>query len=329
MRTSMKVFLVIPTIRDLSFLDEWGDRLLDCHLIIIEDNQTKNVRVPRKTYQSISHYSWEDIARDFGSSEWIFSRKNAGIRCYGFWKAYQAGADIIVTIDDDCYPTEDPFIETHVTNLSLRAPKAWTPTYPHPDFVFTRGIPYSVREKYPVVVSHGLWTNKIDLDAKTQLHHPDIDLPAYPPILTFIPRGYFFPMCSMNLAFRREATPLMYFPLMGEDPSGTRWGFDRFDDIWAGIFAKKILDHLGLSVVNGSPFVEHRKASDVEKNLLKERRGITTNEWLWKRARAVVLTKTTAAECYRELAETIALPNTRYFNHLRRAMMMWAALFMH
>jgi hypothetical protein len=323
----MKVFLVIPTVRDLSFLNEWGERLKDCHIVIVEDRTIKNVRVPKKQYQSISHYSWEDIARDFGSNEWIFSRKNAGIRCYGFWKAYEAGADIIVTIDDDCYPTDDPFVETHIANLSLKAPGGWVPTYPHRDFVFTRGIPYSVRGKYPVVVSHGLWTNKIDLDAKTQLRHPDIDLPAYPSVLTFVPRGYFFPMCSMNLAFRREVTPLMYFPLMGEDAHGQRWGYDRFDDIWAGIFAKKILDHLGLSVANGSPFVEHRKASDAQKNLQKERRGTAVNEDLWRRVSEVKFTQATIVGCYRELAQKIAFPSIPYFTKLRQAMVLWANLF--
>ena len=134
-------------------------------------------------------------------------------------------------------------------------------------------------------------------------------------------------MCSMNLAFRREATPLMYFPLMGEDPSGTRWGYDRFDDIWAGIFAKKILDHLGLSVVNGSPFVEHRKASDVKKNLLKERRGMAVNEHLWEWVSVARLTQKTPALCYEELAAKIAFPETRYFRNLRDAMRIWARLF--
>lgn len=327
MHANMEAFLVIPTVRDLSFLGEWGDRLRNCHLVIVEDRPTKGAQIPRGKYRSISHFSWEDIARDFDKEEWIFSRKNAGIRCYGFWKAYKAGADIIITIDDDCYPTEDSFVKTHVANLSLAAPERWVPTYPHRDFIFTRGIPYSVRDKYPVVVSHGLWTNKIDLDAKTQLRQPDIDLPAYPPVLTFIPQGYFFPMCSMNLAFRREVTPLMYFPLMGEDPSGKRWGYDRFDDIWAGIFAKKILDYLGLGVANGSPFVEHRKASDVKKNLVKERRGMAVNERLWRDVLAVELTKTRAADCYLELAHKISFPEAPYFTTLRRAMTIWARLF--
>ena len=155
----------------------------------------------------------------------------------------------------------------------------------------------------------------------------DVNIPAYPPMRQFIPAGSLFPMSSMNLAFAREVTPLMYFPLMGKDPYGNPWGFDRFDDIWAGIFAKKILDHLGLSVANGSPFVEHRKASDVHKNLVKERRGIVINETLWRSALAVSLTKKTPVSCYLELAQAITFPKTAYFQKLREAMVLWASLF--
>lgn len=324
----MKTFLVIPTTRDLSFLAEWGDEFRDCHLVVVEDHPTQQLPTPKGNHQGVYHLTWKNIKQDFKKNEWIFSRHNAGLRCYGFWKAYQLGADSIVTIDDDCYPADKNFIATHITNLSLRAPTGWTTTYPHPDFVFTRGVPYTIRDKKPVVISHGLWTNKIDLDAQTQLKHPNINMPPYPPFLQFIPPGSFFPMCSMNLAFRREAAPLMYFPPMGSDPAGRPWGYDRFDDIWAGIFAKKIVDHLGWSITNGSPFVEHRKASDPHKNLKKEKGGLVINEDLWRRVNMVRLTSTTAARCYIELTQKISFPRGAYFTKLRSAMKIWAELFL-
>ena len=325
----MKVFVVIPTIRSLDFLSFWEGTLSSTTLVVIEDHKTKEIPTPRGKYQSIHHFSWIDIARDFGDDEWIFSRQNAGIRSYGFWKAYTLGADVIITLDDDCFPVDRDFVEQHAANLSSSAPEGWTNTYPHREFVFTRGIPYHVRNKHQVVISHGLWTNKIDLDAKTQLKVGSINMPTYPPMLQFVPSGVYFPMCSMNLAFRREATPLMYFPLMGFDPDGKPWGYDRFDDIWAGIFTKKICDHLGLAVINGSPFVEHRKASDPHKNLLKEKKGIKTNETLWKVVDRVVLTQKTPVSCYVELIKKVRFPNEKYFEKLREAMLIWAGLFLH
>ncbi len=322
------VFLIVPTIRSLEFFSEWEGLLRDCHLIVVEDNLIKQIRVPKEGFKNVHHYSWVDIKNDFRKDEWIFPRRNAGIRSYGFWKAHQLGADIIITLDDDCYPVDRDFVARHAANLSLWAPEKWTTTFPHPDFLYTRGFPYDVRNKHPVVISHGLWSNKMDLDAKTQLQHPNVNTPPYPPMLTFIPKGQYFPMSSMNLAFRREVTPLMYFPLMGSDPRGNPWGYDRFDDIWAGIFAKKICDHLGLGVVSGSPFVEHRKASDPNKNLVKEKAGLAVNETLWRVVDEVALTQHSPAECYRELAQKIRFPKERYFEKLGEAMLIWAGLFL-
>lgn len=323
----MNIFLVIPTIRTLDFLKSWDGLLFGCNLIIVEDNKTKEVKTPARGFKKIYHYTWDNITGDFGSDGWIFSRQNAGIRSYGFWKAYQSGADIIITLDDDCYPVDRDFVKQHVDNLSMYIPDRWINTYPNRAFIYTRGMPYKNRHERKAVVSHGLWTNQIDLDAQTQLKHLKINLPSYPSVVQLVPSGVYFPMCSMNLAFSREATPLMYFPLMGKDPDGNTWGFDRFDDIWAGLFAKKIMDHLNLAAVNGSPFVEHRKASDIQKNLMKEKRGIAQNETLWRLVDKVVLTKKTPAACYVELAQKIRFPKNTYFTYLRRAMEIWASLF--
>lgn len=328
MNNSQNIALVIPTIRNLSFLSEWKSILLSCHLIIVEDHDRKLIETPKQKFQRISHYCWQDIRKDFGKDEWIFSRQNAGIRSYGFWKAWKNGADIIITLDDDCYPVDADFFKRHIDNLSCHAPYNWTPTFPHPDFVYTRGFPYKVRSGDPVMVSHGLWTNHIDLDGITQKKFPNRTFPPYPPFRTFIPKNFYFSMCSMNLAFRKEVTPLMYFPLMGNDPHGVPWGYDRFDDIWAGIFAKKIMDHLGYVVINGSPFVEHRKASDPNVNIQKEKTGLPVNETLWQWVDAVKLTRQTPVLCYQELAKKILFPHTRYFRKLRQAMLIWSELFL-
>lgn len=319
----MNVFVVIPTIRTLNFLDAWKGEFENCHLIVIEDHPTKQIITPTEGFRSIVHYTWNDIRNEFGDSEWIFSRQNAGIRSYGFWKAYNAGADAIITLDDDCYPAEQGFVQKHLDNLASKAPDAWFTTFPHPDHVYTRGFPYNVRNKHRVVISHGLWSNKMDMDAKTQLRIGEVNVPAYPPIRQHVPFGYYFPMSSMNLAFTREVAPLMYFPLMGKDPQGRPWGHDRYDDIWAGIFVKKILDHLGLAVVNGSPFVEHRKASNPNRNLEKEKNGMRVNESLWKRVEAVNLSADTLTGCYKELIDAVDFPQNTYFVKLKAAMNLW------
>jgi hypothetical protein len=131
----------------------------------------------------------------------------------------------------------------------------------------------------------------------------------------------------MNLAFKREVTPLMFFPMMGYDPNGKKWIYDRYDDIWAGIFSKKIMDHLGWGVVNGSPFVEHKKKSLPLANLEKEKAGMKINESLWKIVDIVKLSNNTPSECYVELAQKIDFPKIQYFKRLKEAMIIWGKLF--
>jgi len=323
-----KVFLVIPTIRDLSFLKSWKNEFKNCHLIVVEDREKSQVIISKKNFLSVSYFTWKDIDRDLGKDSWIISRHNAGIRSYGFLKAYEMGADTIITIDDDCYPTKDAFVKGHISNLDFKVPDSWIPTYPNMNWIYTRGFPYSNRDKYPVMISHGLWSGALDLDAKTETKLPRLlREKIYPPIRQIIPFNYFYPMCSMNLAFKREITPLMFFPMMGQKPDGSNWPYNRYDDIWAGLFSKKIMDHLGFAVINGSPFIEHRKASKLKDNYQKELEGMKINEVLWKMVGEVKLTKNTPKTCYIELAKKIKFPKGKYFKKIREAMIIWANLF--
>ena len=322
------IFVVVPTIRNLDFLTSWENEFSNCHLIVVEDNNDKTINADNLNFRSVTHLTHKNIEKDFGKNSWIFSRKNAGIRCYGFWKAYQSGADVIITLDDDCYPAETDFVKKHLRNFTLKMPNSWLSTYPNPNWRFTRGFPYKNRNVYPTMLSHGLWSGALDLDAKTEIKLPKLlNEKIYPPIGQFIPFNSFYPMCSMNLAFKREIVPLMFFPMMGENPNGILWPYNRYDDIWAGIFSKKIMDHLKMGVINGSPFVNHRKASTPKHNHSKELNGMKVNETLWKKVQQVKLTKKTPKSCYIELAKKIKFPEGIYFRKLRQAMIIWANLF--
>ncbi len=321
------IFIVIPTIRNLDFFKDWKEQFRNCTIVVCEDQPHKTIKIP-KIGKQILHYSWKEIDEDLGKDSWIIPRRVSAIRSYGFLQAYKLGADIIMTIDDDCYPVSNHnFVEDHTRNLTLSSPKNWINTNPDVRHMYTRGMPYLNRNEQPVMLSHGIWTNVLDHDAPTHLQQLNFKASFAENFLYFIPNGTYFPMCSMNMAFRREITPLMYFPLMGEDNQGNKWGYDRFDDIWAGIFAKKIMDHLGYGVVNGSPMVEHRKASDPFKNLQKEARGIHANEEFWMNVSQVTLTKSSIQECYDELLDKTEFPKSIYFTNLIKASYIWNKLF--
>lgn len=321
------IFVIIPTIRDLTFLKDWKSEFKNTTIIVCEDRPKKSVKIP-KVGNRIFHYSWKEIDTELKSSSWIIPRKVSAIRNYGFYKAFQMGADIIITLDDDCYPVKNHhLVEQHTKNLSLSVPAQWTNTNPDIRHMYTRGMPYLNRTQNQVMLSHGIWTNVLDHDGPTHLQHLEFKSEFSEQFLQIIPKNCYYPMCSMNIAFNREVIPLLYFPLMGENIKGKKWGYDRFDDIWAGIFSKKIMDHLGYSVVNGAPMVEHRKASDPFNNLIKEAQGIKTNEVIWQAVDTVKLTKKTPVACYRELINKVSFPKEEYFENLKKAINLWLDLF--
>ena len=321
------IFIVIPTIRDLTFLNDWKEQFSQATLIVCEDRPKKTIKIP-KVGKKILHYSWEEIDAELGNNSWIIPRKVSAIRNYGFYKAWQMGAEMILTIDDDCYPVPNHMlVEDHYRNVQLTTPLKWTNTYPDARHMYTRGMPYLNRTESKVMLSHGIWTNVLDHDGPTHLQHLQFTGKFAENFIQIIPHDAYYPMCSMNIAFNAQITPLMYFPLMGENTSGEKWGYDRFDDIWAGIFSKKIMDHLGYSVVNGAPFVEHRKASDPFNNLIKEARGIKTNEVIWKAVDKVELSEKTAIDTYKELIQKVKFPKEDYFFKLKEATLAWLQLF--
>lgn len=313
------VCVVVPTIREtsiLKFLDAWAGELSGVPVIVVEDNPAKSFPLDRP---GVVHYAWDDIERDLAGRAWIIPRRTDCVRSFGFWKAWQSGARAILTLDDDCYPHGPGFLATHRRHLTepVHCPR-WVSsgTGAKP-----RGMPYETRaDTRACALSHGLWTSVPDLDAITRLAAGGAP-PEFAPVDQVVPPGMYFPMCGMNLAFTAELAPAMYFLLMGRD-----WPYDRFGDIWCGLFAKKICDHLGLAVRSGSPHVDHRSASDVWQNLEKELPGYEVNETLWLAVDEIVLTQTTVAACYRELAGRFPLAGG-YWDRLREAMRIWASLF--
>jgi len=339
----MEVSVVVPTIREssiLRFLNEWRKifEKENVNLIIIEDNPQKTFNIPSNTYKfTINHYSWEDIEIDLGEDSWIIPRRTSAIKSYGFWKAYQKKADLIIALDDDCYPIENyiknfqkgNLIQIYKKNLFENKFKelSWFSTI---NKIKPRGLPYKNLERIiqskEIILNHGLWANIPDLDAKTQLSLKKIPKIEKYFLNQLIPLGKYFPMCGMNLGWKKDLTPTMYFLLMGKDKNEKSWGFDRFDDIWAGIFTKKICDHLGYRIISGYPVVWHDRASDPYKNLKKEKSGMKVNEYLWQEVDKIKLTKGSFKECYRELAEKLNIKN-EYFKKLKKAMIMWSELF--
>lgn len=315
----MRAAIVVPTIREkliVSFLEAWKDSFSGHVVIVVEDNPERTFDVSLPNAQ---HYCWADIDEELGRDSWIIPRRTDCVRSYGYYKAFSAGVDLVVTLDDDCYPLDERFIERHYEKLSQRVGEdGWVSTG---QGVLPRGIPYQTRQRESeCVINHGLWSNVPDFDAVTQLMNERRNQ-EFSPVEQVIPRGKFYPMCGMNLAFKPKIAPAMYFLLMGRE-----WTFDRFGDIWCGIFSKRICDHLGFAVRSGEPRIEHQRASNVWTNLRKEAPGYEVNETLWRGVDSVILTKETVRDCYKEFAQKLPMTG-EYWDRLRTAMTIWAELF--
>lgn len=318
---ALRVALCVPTIRPDSFraflsaweaVRFWDDGLL----IVVEDNPT---RTPELAPPDAVHVAHEDIDADLGERSWIISRRDSAIRCYGFYLAWKAGADLVVTIDDDCLPIPGrDFLAEHLA--AMESQPRWVSSV---DNIRPRGLPYGDLGRLDGVAANvGLWRGVPDIDAAHALVEGTPTDYEPPEGRWIVPRGQYVPTSGMNLAFRREAAPLWYFALMGEG-----WPYARLDDILAGILAKKAMDHLGWSLSVGRPHVEHRRASDPYRNIVKEAPGYGFLDRAWPAIDAVPLAAPTAPACMAELGAGLARHGDAYLSRLGEAITIWAGLF--
>jgi hypothetical protein len=315
--------LVVPTNspeRLAAFLTVWAPWPWD-RIIVVQDAPELDLIIPKLLRKAaderLEAFSWLEIDSMLPDPT-IISRQDSSIRSFGFWRAWMAGAEIIYTLDDDCYPTEDDFVGEHQGNLD-RTP-AWASSVPG---MRVRGLPYrNLGVLRDVHVSVGLWRGCPDLDAITTLAGPDASRCVGLPNTRVMPSHQYFPMSGMNLAFRRNVACLMYFA-----PMGSGQPFSRFDDIWCGLVLQRICRHLGYSIVCGRPVVDHRRASDPLQNLVKEAPGIQANERLWETIDAITLSSRAPRQCMLEVGRALALADDDYLVAWGRAITGWCGLF--
>jgi reversibly glycosylated polypeptide/UDP-arabinopyranose mutase len=295
------------------FLKAWSKELTEVRVIVVHDSDEKVDR----------WYSWHDLDTVPKKQGHIFSRQDSAIKSYGFLQAYRAGAQMIVCLDDDCMPAvpggPNYLMREHRNNL-FSTPR-WCSSIKDERL---RGIPYKNLGLAEVGVSMGLWYGTPDLDAPHMLTAPRVS--DYGDILNLgtrvMPSSQYFPFCGMNFAFKRELTPLMYFPKMGlNSPYG------RFDDIWCGIILQKVCRHLGIGITVGSPMIHHSRASNPFNCLVKEAPGIRDNESLWEMIDGIPLLHSTVHGCVRDIAgEFVKTQHTQYVQDWGHNLYTWLEL---
>ena len=270
------IAVVIPTIRPESmktFMAAW-EPLFKKHRVVL-------ITVLDGTVPTVSAIHYDIDGRNvmdapmtaievMGDAAKSLTNFNAGIRNLGFAYAakYLPGIEYFITLDDDEDPIGDT-IQDHLDALSMRVPVSWMSTASE----YMRGFPYAVRSEAEVVLSHGVWEGVADWDAPTQLV-----LGGNRPVTFYrgpIPKGIYYPMCIMNIAFKRKMLPTIF-------QAPWALGMHRFDDIWSGIVSKREIDAQGWAAVTGYARVYHQRASNVFTSLKHEAPGIEVNETFWQ-----------------------------------------------
>jgi reversibly glycosylated polypeptide len=331
------VAVCVPTARADAihdFLDAWRalwrEPVVDVRLFVHEDN-------PSATFSAngsgarVHHTCQADIARELGDAAWIIPMRSGASRSFPMYLAWKAGCDYIITLDDDCYPPPDgarAFVEAHLAAFSR---DRWFRTIAGDE---PRGVPYERLGRLTVALNHGLWSDVPDLDGPTSLvRMREPRAAVLPRGHDVVPPGMAFPLCAMNVCYHRSVIPAAYNLLMGLDAVG----LDRFDDIWSGLFLKRILDYMGWYATSGEPFIRHMKRSNRFTNLRREALGIEIHEQFWDYVLDAPLAPAlTVTQAFKALAEHVRFfPDSRpdvpspggYFRRLADAMITWADLF--
>jgi len=264
----MKIAVCVPTHREelynKTFIPAWSDLFKKHDVMLLttfDADKAEDIRL-----------------NELGTAKQIMGKnvdliypRNAGHKMVAYYYIWKNLPDIeyIINLDDDVTPIGDP-IEDHVRALQMRVPISWMAVAD----LYTRGVPYGVRQEAEVVLSHGVWDGVPDIDAPTQLIIGDKPTINYYKMA--IPKGVFYPMSEMNIAFKRKLIPYMYY-------APTCDGVYGADDIWAGIESKKVIDKKGWAVVTGFSRVYHERASNKFDILIKQGKFLKFNETYWKK----------------------------------------------
>lgn len=302
------------------FYKKWKNELSDVATLLIVENNATHTFEPETN--NVTHLSWHDIDTDLGKNYWIIPRNSSALISYGCYKAVKSGAKHVVILDEKAEPTEKGFFKQHLNFLNNEEEEnSWHDILAN---VKPKGVPfYNRQRKLPVMLNHGMWTENAILDAAVQLsitsETGEININE-----GIVPRGNYFSLSNINLSFNSEAAPLMYFLLMG---THNDFPFDGYGDIWCGVIAKKIMDHLNWGCRSGHPFVINKQESNVWKSLKNDSNSLPVNESFWEKIDSIILTSDTASGCYTQIADVIGNWGHPYFQKLGKAMKIWNGLF--
>ena len=268
----MNKYIVTTTINPPTLATIKYSRKEDWTLIVVGDTKT-----PHYEYENLNciYLSPEYQEKTYPELSDTIGWKSIQRRNIGFVEAYNRGADIVATVDDDNIPydswgtnvvvgetVEIDFYDTHLgvfDPLSVTEHnQVWHRGYPIELVPFRKEVTYGGKLKRKVLVQADLWDGDPDIDAMARL--------SIKPTVKFgVQDAYgstsISPFNSQNTFLARDVIPYYsVFPHVG-----------RMDDIWGGY----VLQHYfpNSVIYNKASVFQDRNVQDLITNLEKEIMG--------------------------------------------------------
>jgi hypothetical protein len=265
-------YIVTTTINPPTLATIKYSRKEDWILIVVGDTKT-----PHYEYENLNciYLSPEYQEKTYPELSDTIGWKSIQRRNIGFVEAYNRGADIVATVDDDNIPYdswgtnvvvgETVEIDFYHTHLGVFDPlsvtehnQVWHRGYPIELVPFRKEVTYGGKLKRKVLVQADLWDGDPDIDAMARL--------SIKPTVKFgVQDAYgstsISPFNSQNTFLARDVIPYYsVFPHVG-----------RMDDIWGGY----VLQHYfpNSVIYNKASVFQDRNVQDLITNLEKEIMG--------------------------------------------------------
>jgi len=206
-------------------------------------------------------------------------------RNIGFAYAYELGADVVASIDDDNIPYNNWGKDVRVGTEQLvdmwdcasfiafdplkltNHPALWHRGYPISELSYAKNLQYLGKQTKKILFQADLWDGDPDVDAICRQMYKPINLKL--DIKAPFTSELYMPFNSQNTFIAREALPYyMVLPYVG-----------RVDDIWGGYIAQYLLDTRPLFMP--ATTYQKRNEQSIKKNLEDEMYGYThTDDFL-------------------------------------------------
>jgi hypothetical protein len=231
----MKKFIVTTTINPPTIATQKYASFKDWTLIVVGDKKT-----PHETYKDLNciYMSPDYMEKKYKDLSDLIGWNTFDVRNLGYIEAYQMGADVIASVDDDNIPYDDWGTDLYVNQeivcdlydttwhdvfdpLSVTARnEIWHRGYPI-EYVPTRhNVEYKGKTKRKVLVQADLWDGNPDIDAIARMaFNPSV---KYSDITSPYCSHRLSPFNTQNTFFSRNA-----FPHFCAIP-----GTGRMNDIW-------------------------------------------------------------------------------------------------